>query len=211
MSSSSAAATRPRTASAPPSARARCRYTQLDIRPVPPLKEDKLAVWPYWPTKFRTSSSQAEGAEREFAAATLGIEGKNGKVTAVKCARVDAKRQPIAGTEFLIKADLVFIALGFVHPVHDEGMLEQEGLAIDKRGNVAATDLDYATSVSKGLRGRRHAPRPVSRGVGDPRGPSGGAVDRHFPDGQLRPAALRAVLPERKAGPRARLFRVRTG
>ncbi|WP_454684388.1 glutamate synthase subunit beta [Ancylobacter moscoviensis] len=121
---------------------------QLDIRPVPPLKEDKLAVWPYWPTKFRTSSSQAEGAEREFSAATLGIEGKKGHVTAVKCARVDAKRQPIPGTEFLIKADLVFIALGFVHPVR-EGMLEQDGLAIDKRGNVQASDLDYATSVPK--------------------------------------------------------------
>ena len=121
---------------------------QLDIRPVPPLKEDKLAVWPYWPTKFRTSSSQAEGAEREFSAATLGIEGKKGHVTAVKCARVDAKRQPIPGTEFHIKADLVFIALGFVHPVR-EGMLEQGGLAIDKRGNVQASDLDYATSVPK--------------------------------------------------------------
>ncbi len=56
--------------------------TQLDIRPRPPEREDKLAVWPYWPTKMRTSSSQAEGAEREFQAATLSIEGKNGRVTA---------------------------------------------------------------------------------------------------------------------------------
>ncbi|QIB33193.1 glutamate synthase subunit beta [Ancylobacter pratisalsi] len=121
---------------------------QLDIRPVPPLKEDKLAVWPYWPTKFRTSSSQAEGADREFAAATLGIDGKKGRVVGVKCARVDPKRQPIPGTEFQIRADLVFIALGFAHPVR-EGMLEQSGLSIDKRGNVDATDLDYATSVPK--------------------------------------------------------------
>ena len=121
---------------------------QLDIRPVPPLKEDKLAIWPYWPTKFRTSSSQAEGAEREFAAATLGMEGKKGRITSVKCARVDAKRQPIEGTEFHIKADLVFIALGFVHPLH-QGMLEQSGITLDKRGNVAAPDTDYATSVPK--------------------------------------------------------------
>lgn len=121
---------------------------QLDIRPVPPIKEDKLAVWPYWPTKFRTSTSQAEGADREFAAATLGIEGKKGRVTSVKCARVDASRQPIPGTEFLIKADLVFIALGFVHPVH-QGMLEQDGLTLDRRGNVAAPDTDYATAVPK--------------------------------------------------------------
>ncbi len=64
------------------------KVTQLDIRPMPPLKEDKLTIWPYWPTKFRTSSSQAEGAEREFSAATLRIVGKNGRVIGVECARV---------------------------------------------------------------------------------------------------------------------------
>ncbi|QJP16726.1 glutamate synthase subunit beta [Starkeya sp. ORNL1] len=121
---------------------------QLDIRPVPPMKEDKLAVWPYWPTKFRTSSSQAEGAEREFAAATLGLEGKKGRVTAVRCARVDNKRQPIPGTDFLLKADLVFIALGFSHPVH-QGMLEEAGVSLDGRGNISANEDDYATSVPK--------------------------------------------------------------
>jgi glutamate synthase (NADPH/NADH) small chain len=121
---------------------------QLDIRPVPPMKEDKLAVWPYWPTKFRTSSSQAEGAEREFAAATLGLEGKKGRVTAVRCARVDNKRQPIPGTDFLLKADLVFIALGFAHPVH-QGMLEQAGVSLDGRGNISANEDDYATTVPK--------------------------------------------------------------
>ena len=61
--------------------------TQLDIRPRPPEMEDKLVIWPYWPTKFRTSSSQAEGAEREFQAATLALVGKNGKLTGVQCAR----------------------------------------------------------------------------------------------------------------------------
>src|SRR5206468_7341659 len=75
--------------------------TQLDIRPRPPEREDKLTVWPYWPTKMRTSSSQAEGAEREFQAATLSIEGdKKGKVSGVKCDRVDDKGQPIPGSEF---------------------------------------------------------------------------------------------------------------
>ncbi|GLK74999.1 dihydropyrimidine dehydrogenase subunit A [Methylopila jiangsuensis] len=122
--------------------------TQLDIRPVPPKVEDKLLTWPYWPTKFRTSSSQAEGAEREFAAVTLGIEGKNGRVTGVRCARADAKRQPIPGTEFVIKADLVFIALGFVSPVH-EGLVEQSGVALDKRGNVLADEQSYVTSNPK--------------------------------------------------------------
>jgi glutamate synthase (NADPH) small chain len=122
--------------------------TQLDIRPRPPEREDKLAVWPYWPTKLRTSSSQAEGADREFQAATLSIEGKNGRVTGVKCARVDEARQPISGTEFILKADLVFIAIGFAGPVK-KGLLEQAEVAIDRRGNVVANDNDYRTSSDK--------------------------------------------------------------
>ncbi len=122
--------------------------TQLDIRPKPPQVEDKMSFWPYWPTKMRTSSSQAEGAEREFQAATLGIEGKNGKVIGVKCARVDEKRQPIAGTEFILRADVVYLALGFSGPVKD-GMVTQSGAALDKRGNVQANEDDYRTSVDK--------------------------------------------------------------
>ena len=122
--------------------------TQLDIRPRPPELEDKLVIWPYWPTKFRTSSSQAEGAEREFQAATLGVVGKNGRVTGVQCARVDEKRRPIPGTEFVIKADLVFLAIGFAGPIK-EGMVSQSGASLDKRGNVVADDLSYRTSQDK--------------------------------------------------------------
>jgi glutamate synthase (NADPH/NADH) small chain len=122
--------------------------TQLDIRPKPPEREDKLTVWPYWPTKMRTSSSQAEGAEREFAAATLGIEGKNGRVTGVLCARVDERRQPVPGSEFVIKADLVFIAIGFAGPVK-AGLLEQAEVGLDRRGNVLADDRAYRTSAEK--------------------------------------------------------------
>lgn len=124
------------------------QVTQLDIRPRPPEVEDKLAVWPYWPTKMRTSSSQAEGAEREFQAATLGIEGKKGKVTGVRCVRVDEKRQPIPGTEFVIKADLVFLAIGFAGPV-SEGLVAESQVALDRRGNVLADDADYRTSSDK--------------------------------------------------------------
>jgi glutamate synthase (NADPH/NADH) small chain len=124
------------------------QVTQLDIRPKPPEQEDKLAVWPYWPTKMRTSSSQAEGAEREFQAATLGIEGKNGKVTGVKCSRVDEKRLPIPGTEFVLKADLVFIAIGFAGPLK-AGLIEESGVVLDRRGNVAASDADYRASSDK--------------------------------------------------------------
>jgi glutamate synthase (NADPH) small chain len=122
--------------------------TQLDIRPRPPQKEDKLAIWPYWPTKMRTSSSQAEGAEREFQLATLGVEGKKGKVIGVKVAEVDAKRVPIEGSERLIRADIVFIAIGFAGPVR-AGLLQQAGLALDRRGNVAADDEAYRTSQDK--------------------------------------------------------------
>src|ERR671912_744890 len=122
--------------------------TQLDIRPKPPEREDKLTVWPYWPTKMRTSSSQAEGAEREFQAATLGVVGKKGRVAGVQCARVDEKRQPIPGSEFILKADLVFIAIGFAGSVK-EGLLEQSGVTIDRRGNVVADDRSYRTSNDK--------------------------------------------------------------
>ena len=123
--------------------------TQLDIRPQPPEREDKLAVWPYWPTKMRTSSSQAEGAEREFQAATLGIEGKKGRVTGVKCARVDEKRQPIAGTRIhhpgrprLHRHRLCRLGQG-------RACSRSRGVALDRRGNVVANDSDYRTSSDK--------------------------------------------------------------
>jgi glutamate synthase (NADPH/NADH) small chain len=97
---------------------------------------------------MRTSSSQAEGAEREFQAATLGIEGKKGRVIGVKCARVDERRQPVPGSEFILKADLVFLAIGFAGSLR-EGLLEQSGIAMDRRGNVVANDRDYQTSSDK--------------------------------------------------------------
>jgi glutamate synthase (NADPH/NADH) small chain len=124
--------------------------TQLDIRPCPPEKQDPLATWPYWPTRLRTSSSQQEGAEREFQAATLEIVGEEGIVTGVKCIRVDEKRQPIEGTEFVLRADLVLIAIGFAGP-KEEGMLAEFGTMLnrDRRTNIAANDKDYRTSIDK--------------------------------------------------------------
>jgi glutamate synthase (NADPH/NADH) small chain len=122
--------------------------TQLDIRPKPPTREDKLAVWPYWPTKMRTSSSQAEGADREFQVATLGVVGKNGRVTGVEVAEVDQKRAPIAGTERVIRADMVYIAIGFAGPVK-AGLLEQAGVDLDRRGNVLADVTSYHTSSER--------------------------------------------------------------
>ena len=120
--------------------------TQLDVRPQPPELEDKLTNWPNWAVKMRTSSSQAEGAIREFSAGTMEIIGNSaGQVIGVKVARVDRKRQPIPGTEFVIKADLVLMAIGFAHPVH-EGMLTELGATLDKRGNLFADTFSYQTS-----------------------------------------------------------------
>lgn len=130
------------------------KVTQLDIRPQPPEKEDKLAVWPYWATKMRTSSSQAEGAVREFQVGTLELVGENGILAGVKCCHVDEKRKPIAGTEFVIKADLVFVAIGF-RGVLDTGVVSELGekltIDTDRRGstNIAASETDYRTSVDK--------------------------------------------------------------
>ncbi|MER2534834.1 MAG: glutamate synthase subunit beta [Rhizobiaceae bacterium] len=130
------------------------RVTQLDIRPQPPEKEDKLAVWPYWATKMRTSSSQAEGAEREFQVATLEFIGEDGQLTGVKCCEVDEKRKPISGTEFVIRADLAFIAIGFSGPI-ETGVLSDLGerltVTTDSRRstNVKADDRDYATSIDR--------------------------------------------------------------
>ncbi|MEM5495456.1 glutamate synthase subunit beta [Hoeflea sp. AS16] len=130
------------------------KVTQLDIRPQPPEKEDKLAVWPYWATKMRTSSSQAEGAVREFQVGTLELVGENGILSAVKCCHVDEKRKPVAGSEFLIKADLVFVAIGF-RGVLDTGVVSDLGDRLltdtDGRGstNISANETDYRTSVDK--------------------------------------------------------------
>ena len=122
------------------------RVTQLEIMPAPPEKENKLLTWPDWPLKMRTSSSQAEGATRDFAVMTRRIIGKNGHVSAIECVRVDEKMQPIEGSEFEIKADLVLLAMGFVHPVH-EGMLQELGVQLDPRGNVAADTATYKSNL----------------------------------------------------------------
>ena len=121
---------------------------QLEIMSRPPEQEDKLTAWPYWPLKLRTSSSHQEGAERDFAVATKEILGENGQVKALKCVRVDEKMQEVPGSDFNLRADLVLLAMGFVSPVH-EGMIKELGVALDKRGNVAADTLAYKTSLDR--------------------------------------------------------------
>jgi glutamate synthase (NADPH/NADH) small chain len=122
--------------------------TQLEIMPRPPVKENKALTWPDWPLKLRTSSSHEEGAERDFAVMTQKFAGGNGRVTHLHCVRVDEKMKPIEGSEFVLKADLVLLAMGFLGPVTD-GMIGDLGLALDKRGNVLADTLRYQSSNEK--------------------------------------------------------------
>ena len=122
--------------------------TQLEIMPRPPEKENKPLVWPDWTLKFRTSSSQQEGADRDFSVVTKSFTGENGEVKKLHCVRVDGKMQPIAGTEFELKADLVLLAMGFLGPVQ-EGMLASLGVKLDGRGNVEANVVNYKSSLPK--------------------------------------------------------------
>jgi len=122
--------------------------TQLEIMPRPPDKENKMLVWPDWPLKFRTSSSQQEGADRDFSVVTKSFSGENGEVKKLHCVRVDGKMQPITGTEFELKADLVLLAMGFLGPVQ-EGMLASLGVKLDGRGNVEANVVNYKSSLPK--------------------------------------------------------------
>ena len=130
----------------------------FELMPQPPEHEDKPLTWPYWPLKLRTSSSHEEGAERDFAIATKSFNGE-GQVKSLTACRVEWMKdgkggmamKEVAGSEFTIPADLVLLAMGYVHPVH-EGLVDGLGVAKDPRGNVKATTEGagcYATSVAK--------------------------------------------------------------
>ena len=125
--------------------------TQFELLAQPPEHENKPLVWPYWPMKLRTSSSHEEGCERDWAVQTKSFKGESGKLKALVACRVewkDGKLIEIPASEFEIKADLVLLAMGYVHPVH-RGMLDELGVKYDARGNVAADTDSYATSMSK--------------------------------------------------------------
>ena len=127
--------------------------TQFELMPQPPEEENRPMTWPYWPIKLRTSSSHEEGCEREFAISTKELMGEKGKVTGLKTVRVewkDGKMVEVAGSEQVLKADLVLLAMGFVNPVAT--MLESFGVDKDARGNAkASTDFigGYVTNVPK--------------------------------------------------------------
>jgi len=122
--------------------------TQIEIMPRPPEREDKALTWPNWPMKLRTSSSHEEGVTRDWAILTKEVVGENGTVTGLKCARiewVDGAMEEVPGSEFVLKADLILLAMGFLGP-KKTGMLEQAGVTLTDRGAVAADTLFYRTS-----------------------------------------------------------------
>jgi glutamate synthase (NADPH/NADH) small chain len=131
--------------------------TQLEIMPRPPEKEEKELTWPYWPMKMRTSSSQEEGCERDWAVSTKRVLG-NGRVNALELVRVEWKKDDTGAmrlheleeSTFTLETDLILLAMGFVHPVHD-ALISELGVELDGRGNVSAdTESDvgaYQTNV----------------------------------------------------------------
>ncbi|HEY3845485.1 MAG TPA: glutamate synthase subunit beta [Acetobacteraceae bacterium] len=130
--------------------------TQLEILPKPPDRENKALTWPDWPLKLRSSHAHEEGAGRDWAVLTKRATGGNNQVEALECVRIDwvkgddgrMQMREIEAGGFNLKADLVLLAMGFLGP-RRPGMLEQAGLALDARGNVAANTADYRTSLEK--------------------------------------------------------------
>ncbi|MCC6925515.1 glutamate synthase subunit beta [Novosphingobium sp.] len=122
--------------------------TQIEIMPRPPEKEDKALTWPDWPMKLRTSTSHEEGCDRDWAILTKRVVGKGSQVTGLECVRVewqDGKMQEVEGSLFTLKADLIFLAMGFLGP-RKQGLLDQAKVDLDARGNVFADTFSYRTS-----------------------------------------------------------------
>ena len=130
------------------------KVTQIEILPKPPAGKNPETPWPYYPNILKTSSSHLEGCERKWSLNTLEFKGKNGQLEEVLVEKVEWKKDEngrftmiSTGKTETIKADLVFLALGFVHPVH-EGLLTELGVNFDARGNVAV-DRQNQSSVAK--------------------------------------------------------------
>ena len=121
--------------------------TQIEIMPKPPETPDKAMTWPNWPLRLRTSSSHQEGVDRDWSILTKRVVGEN-DVTGLECVRVEwngGKMEEVAGSEFTLEAELILLAMGFIGP-RKQGMLDQAGVELDARGNVAANVIDYRTS-----------------------------------------------------------------
>ncbi len=132
--------------------------TQLEILEKPPEKENKMLTWPNWPLKLRTSSSHEEGANRNWSVSTKLFEGDGNKVESLTLKKIEwvensegkfeIKDSKGVNSEITIKADLVLLAMGFVHPIKDK-LINDSGIELDARGNVKANDIDYKTNLKK--------------------------------------------------------------
>jgi glutamate synthase (NADPH) small chain len=121
---------------------------QFEIMPKPPDERSPLTPWPLWPMQLRVEGAHEEGGVRDWSIATTKFtDAENGNVKQLHAVRVGPppKFEPIAGTEFTMEADLILIAMGFLGPVRN-GMIEQLGVQLDNRGNVA-TDQNYMSSI----------------------------------------------------------------
>ena len=130
---------------------------QLELLPQPPVNENKHFTWPNRPMKLSTSTSHQEGCERQWSILTKSFEGnENGEVTKLICVEVEWKKSEdgsmkmieVEDSEFEIEADLVLLAMGFVHPIH-EGLVNNLSLKLDQRGNVEADEISFKTSSDK--------------------------------------------------------------
>jgi glutamate synthase (NADPH) small chain len=128
--------------------------TSLELLERPPDRRSPRTPWPLWPLIFRSSSSHEEGGSRDFGVLTKRLSGSGGRVERLHGVRVrfgkpDASGRPVMeevpGSEFEMPADLVLLAMGFLHPVHD-GLIRDLGVALDTRGNVRADTRGFATS-----------------------------------------------------------------
>jgi glutamate synthase (NADPH/NADH) small chain len=130
--------------------------TQLELLDQPPEKENKALTWPNWPMKLRTSSSHQEGCERNWSVLTKSFEGKNGNVNKLNCVNVEwlkdsdgkMKMVEVEGSLFSFEADLVLLAMGFVHPIH-EGLINDLKVNLTPAGNLDANEVKYQTSIKK--------------------------------------------------------------
>ena len=130
--------------------------TQLELLSQPPVNENKLLTWPDWPMKLRTSTSHEEGCYRNWSVLTKSFEGKNGTVTKLNGIEVKWEKseeqnlimKEVPNSEFSINADLVLLAMGFIHTAHNT-VVEKLGLKIDNRGNIEANDFEFKTSAEK--------------------------------------------------------------
>ncbi len=120
---------------------------QFEIMPKPPDQRAGSTPWPLWPMQLRTESSHEEGGKRDWSINSVQFTGDaKGNVKQLHAVRVGPppKFEPVAGSEFTLDVDLVLLAMGFLGPVRS-GMIEQLGLTLDNRGNVATTN--YMSSV----------------------------------------------------------------